>query len=481
MDFLSRITQMFAGQGKDSSLSKEECIRLLKADPLKFEEFEQKYQSAVLQEDCPQRNTDVKITDLSDTVKDIVERIVTGCLLEMYPEYVEHPENFKPVEPKEIYALPKEYRPQFTERYMTKDCNGENYKEILWFYQKFLEEKNPVKKHELYSRFRIGLDLLDLDWVMWEMLDRNVNSIGHWFPALESAVKKQGFFKVPETKIRKIPVTMLQMTRLQYETLTPVTRMIINEYCKKVFELEEGKQYFVKNGVHSNKFDFRNARVVGKDEVNTLGEYLLFNHNLAVNMAGPLNQPSIYGPATTNEWCVREFIDTNDTQEEFSKIRTGALVPDNTYDYIYHGLELRNELRAFVDFDTKQILGICQYWDPDTMKHRFNTYSDADMPTQKHDAVVFGVYEDVLTKRFNDTKDLIRDKLQVVVDNMGLHGQWSIDIMEKKSVKDYAEMTNESEDDFYIIDMALAAQSAFSERFKDVLKPVQENWLPTIE
>lgn len=42
-------------------------------------------------------------------------------------------------------------------------------------------------------------------------------------------------------------------------------------------------------------------------------------------------------------------------------------------------------------------------------------------------------------------------------------------------------MTKESEDDFYIIDMALAAQSAFSERFKDVLKPVQENWLPTIE
>ena len=62
-----------------------------------------------------------------------------------------------------------------------------------------------------------------------------------------------------------------------------------------------------------------------------------------------------------------------------------------------------------------------------------------------------------------------------------VEGQWSIDIMEKKSVKDYAEMSKDSEDDFYIIDMALAAQSAFSERFKDVLKPVQENWLPTIE
>ena len=481
MDIISRITQMFSGKKEDNSLTKQECIQLLKTDPEKFEEFEKRYQNAVLQEDYPQRDTNTKILDMSETIKNIIDRIVTGCLLETYPEYVEHPESFKPVEIDEIYSLPKEFRPQFTEKYTTKDCKGENYKEILWFYQKSLEEKNSLKKQELYSRFRIGLDLLDLDWVMYEILNRNVNSIGYWFPSLKSAVEKQSFFKVPDTKIRKLPLTMLQMTRLQYESLTPVTRRIINEYCKKVFELGEDKQYFVKNGVYSNKFDFRNCRVVGKEEVDTLGEYLLFNHNLAVSMAGPLNKPSIYGPATTNEWCVREFIDTNDTQDEFYKIRTGILVPDKAYDYIYHGLELRNELRAFVDFDTKEIFGICQYWDPDTMKHRFNNYSDSDMPTTKHDAIVFGVYEDILTQRFNNTKDLIKEKLQDVVNNMDLHGQWSIDIMEKKSVKDYAGMTKDSDDEFYIIDMALATQSAFSERFKDVLKPVQETLLPTNE
>ena len=40
----------------------------------------------------------------------------------------------------------------------------------------------------------------------------------------------------------------------------------------------EDKEYFIKTGTYSSKFDFRNARVSGPKEVRELGEYLLFIH-----------------------------------------------------------------------------------------------------------------------------------------------------------------------------------------------------------
>lgn len=467
------------------SIRKEDCIKLLKADPSKFEELERKYKDALIEEDR-QLNVirpSTSLTNENEVLKDIIERIVIGCIKETYPEMIDVPDDYKPVELDEIYALPKYIRPQFTERYTTKDCNGDNYPLLMWYYDKYLKAKekgNTKKARELYNRFRQGLDLMDLDFVMYEMLGCNKNSIGYWYPKLYEAVQKQQFFKVPETVIRKIPVTMLQMTRLQFDTLTPTTMKIINEYCRRVFNLDDNKEYFIKNGVFSSKFDFRNCRVI-PSEVKALGEYLTFIHNQASTMAGFTNNISIYGPATTNEWCVREFIDTDNTVLDFANIRNGHENEEMKHDYIYHGLELRNELRAFVDFDNKKILGIVQYWNPAVMNDRFNNHADSHTPTMTHDAIVYGVYEEALTKRFEDTKDMIMEKLLPIVENTDLKGQWSIDIMEKRSVKDYANMSADEDDDFYIIDMALASQSAFADRFKELIKQTDENWIPELK
>lgn len=62
-----------------------------------------------------------------------------------------------------------------------------------------------------------------MDGLTYEMLGLNRNSIGHWLPALCAAVDKQSFFKVPKTRVIKVPITMLQLSRLDYGLLTPGT------------------------------------------------------------------------------------------------------------------------------------------------------------------------------------------------------------------------------------------------------------------
>ena len=99
-----------------------------------------------------------------------------------------------------------------------------------------------------------------------------------------------------------------------------------------------------------------------------LGEYLLYIHFQALQTAGPLSKPRIYGVSTTNEWVVREFI------------------PDlENNPCIYHGLPLHTEYRVFVDCDTKDVIGISPYLEPETMLKRFSGEEDANIPHQMHD------------------------------------------------------------------------------------------------
>ena len=121
-------------------------------------------------------------------------------------------------------------------------------------------------------------------------------------------------------------------------SLTPSTLCIVYEFCQKFFGLDPEKEYFIKIGTYSSKFDFRNAHVSGEKEVRELGEYLLFIHFQALCMAhydlSCRNQPCVYGVSTTTEWVVREYIQPKPGAKE-----------------IYFGLPLRPEYRIFVDFD----------------------------------------------------------------------------------------------------------------------------------
>ena len=168
-------------------------------------------------------------------------------------------------------------------------------------------------------------------------------------------------------------------------------------------------------------------------------------------MCSMLNSRPTYGVSTTNEWVVREYIED---------------VENNPT--IYRGMPLHTEYRFFADFDTKQILGVSSYWRPDVMKQRFGHEKDADSPHNFHDYIIYSMHEPVLMKRYEDNVDRVRENLMNIIENTALTGQWSIDIMQNG-------------DEFHIIDMAVAENSALKDCVPEgLLRKEKENWIPEL-
>lgn len=219
----------------------------------------------------------------------------------------------------------------------------------------------------------------------------------------------------------------------------------------EVFDLDVNKEYFIKTGTYSSKFDFRNAVVKGESEVKELGEYLLYIHHQANQMAGMLNNVSIPGVSTTNEWVVREYIPDKENNP-----------------CIYKGMPLHTEYRFFIDFDTKEILGVSPYWRSDVMKKSFSKERVGNNPDKAHDYVIYTMHEEVLYDRYNKNLEKVSDEINKLIKNVNLSGQWSLDVMQNG-------------DDFWLIDMALANESALRDVVpKEKLKQQRIDWIPKI-
>ena len=192
------------------------------------------------------------------------------------------PDDYQDVTLDDLQEIPEAYRPDLTGTLYKKDIAENTSSALLYEYKMYLENTNPKIKQQFYNMFRQGFDILDLYSLTYKIIDQNRNSMGYWLPTMTGAVKNQDFFKIPATKILKVPLSLLQLTRQEYTALTPATMRIVDEFCYKAFGLEPDKEYFIKTGTFSSKFDFRNAHVVGEKEVNELGEYLLFIHYQAL-------------------------------------------------------------------------------------------------------------------------------------------------------------------------------------------------------
>lgn len=476
------LKSIFGSKADKVALSKEEIAEFLKTDPETLQKFEDSYKSHVLKNETLSDNffeINAKqitkerkkyfLSDITSERKDydaIVQRIVSE-LLEQAAVYscdskqdcIETfnvlRDDYMDVTLDDLQKIPEAYRPDLSGTLYKKDIAEDTSSALLYEYKMYLESTNPKVKQHFYDMFRQGLDILDLDPITYKIIDRNQNSMGYWLPALADAVKNQDFFKIPATKILKVPLPLLQLTRQEYTSLTPATMRIVDEFCYKAFGLEPDKEYFIKTGTFSSKFDFRNAHVVGEKEVNELGEYLLFIHYQALRHAhydlSGRNQPIMYGMSTTTEWVVREYI------------QPSAETPE-----IYYGLPLRPEYRVFVDFDADEILGISPYWEPDMMKKRFGHAEDSGNPDKVHDYIIYCAMEEELMKQYMENKNIVIQKLKDMLPQINLTGQWSVDVMQNGS-------------DFYIIDMALAANSALKECVPDgLLKSIEEDWIPRI-
>lgn len=306
---------------------------------------------------------------LSDTgvIRFDGERLTTIPALAPVPE--------KYVTESDVNALQTGERPQLAGELIHRQIDAVNYPLLLDMWRRATDPKRSARqRHEAYGMFRTGLDLLDLDPVMYRMLDMNPASIGHWLPALVKANEGKTFFRIPKTTIAKAPLTLLQLSRVEYESLTAATLDVVDRWAQAAFRL-----------------------------------YL---QSQAVEMAGPLSQPATYGVSTTNEMVVREYIpDTHDLPT------------------IYMGLPLRCEYRCFIDCDTDELLGIHPYWDPKVMNHRFRDWPDSDNPHMRHDAVTYKLREPSLMREYEATKDLVATHVAGLLPGLDLAGQWSLDIM----------------------------------------------------
>ena len=456
-----------AGSVMTENINFDEIAKILKISPEALKAFEEAYKNKVLaipgdtyfsvskkQADQMKMAQDETNQDLTNIIDRIVNELLADTQVISFKNGELSSSQFRvsfndPVTLEELMKIPVSVRPQLTGRYTTKDTKGEAYPLLLRTYKRYLEEKDPVKKKHAYHIFRQGLDIQNIDPVLYEILGMNPNSISKWFPALVCAVQQQNFFVLPETVIIKVPMTLLQLTRLEYQCLNLTTLNILDRYCYKVFGLNEEQEYFVKTGTFSSKFDFRNAHVFGAKEVRELGEYLMYIQNTACLMASPFNKPVIYGMSTTNEWCVREYIKDKENNP-----------------CIYKGMPLHTEYRIFVDAELNEVIGYNPYWDPVIMKNRFS--QELTDPHMKHDYIVFLNHEDVLMKRYKENIDRIVAAIKNMLPYLNLVGQWSIDIMQNG-------------DDFYIIDMALAENSALYECVpEDKRRITEENWIPTL-
>lgn len=459
MSLLSALTAALTRTSKDKNIiSKDEVAEMLKTTPEALDAFENAYNEASIREASKSDNLfDVNSRQAASMVRSdtpetsrkveiLTERIVDEILSISGTKRLTDA-NTSFVTSNDIMSVPENVRPQLTGHLMKVDIDEPSYLATFSMLRRFKETGDM----HAYHMFRQGLDILDLDPVTYEVLGMNRNSIGHWFPALKAAYDNQDFFKVPATKIVKVPLPLLQLTRNDYFSLTPTTLDIVNRWVYEAFDLDENKTYFVKTGTYSSKFDFRNAKVTTPKEVRELGSYLLFIHFQALQMASPLSSPCIYGVSTTNEWCVREYIEDKE---------------DNPC--IYHGMPLHTEYRVFIDCDTDEVLGIAPYWKPDVMKKRFTTGTDADTADMKHDYIIYKMHEDKLMARYEANKDMIVERVKDMLPNINLEGQWSLDIMQNG-------------DDFWLIDMATADTSALNDCVPAVLlKKAPENWIPQL-
>lgn len=432
-------------KNKDNTLGN--IVELFKNNEQQFNKFEDFYKNNVLTEisdnyfeiNSRQASEDITVNDCGidyELVNRIVNELVDGT------ELIEIKDNnlivktlkceFEPIKDlSSLEKIDKNKQVQFTKNLTKYDIPQYDSIKLLLS----LAKMN-------YDMFRGALETLDISPILYQILNCNKNSIGYWLPKIVGISD----FKIPNTKIIKVPLSLLQLGRVfEYNQITPTTFEIINRYCQKVFELDLDKSYFIKNGVYSSKFDFRNAKVTTPQEVRELGQYLFYIHQQSCQMANLLNNISIYGCGTTNEWVVREYIE--------SPVK----------ETIYMGLPLNTEYRIFVDFDRKTILSSNQYWDKEVMIRRFKeNRNNHDV----HDMITFNMASERLEKTYNENIHKVEEMVQKLLDNnIKMKGQWSIDIMQV-------------ENDFYLIDMALAENSYYYDRIpKELRKPIKEDWL----
>ena len=178
---------------------KDAIAELLKVQPEKLEEFEAAYKQAALSEDDISDNFfEVNSRQASaishsrpipenideDTLKALITRAVDELssktpVLAISDGKVNQitlpclPDGTPEITNDDIKVLPESLRPQVTGHLMKVDINDMSYLHVLQFYINARDARDEKLRHNMYGMFRQGLDILDLDHVLYEMLGQN--------------------------------------------------------------------------------------------------------------------------------------------------------------------------------------------------------------------------------------------------------------------------------------------------------------------
>lgn len=244
-----------------------------------------------------------------------------------------------------------------------------------------------------------------------ERESRNPNNFSYWFPKLKENLKGEAFI-LPKTLIVDLPAEFVGCTLEEEEgDFDKLMNWIIRTQLTEKVQQEFGNECFLKNGCYSGKFQFNKTCYI-KD----------------------ISAKSIY-----NHWKhIEEDSLCLDTCGNFEMIFREYIRAHCSLGKMYDGMPIRPELRVFYNFDNHKILYSVNYWDWD--------YCSKSLLDEDYDALEKASRD--LQFVFANRHEFIENLLEFALQKVPLTGQWSIDVMIEGS-------------NFYIIDMALARQSAY--------------------
>lgn len=306
----------------------------------------------------------------------------------------------------------------------------------------YVKAKN-IQKRKMYSNMLLrGISLLDLTTDSYERRNMNPNNMSYWLRPLKDGISSvDSELIIPKTEIYHMPIEMSQLLQHDWKTETnQKTRDLLNNILFDSFKLDENKEYFIKLGNFSSKFEFANAHI---DDPKSIGDYF----NVIANFAQMVNAD------LTNELVVRQWIPNYDNRPT-----------------IYDGMPLRTEFRCFVDFDLDDFIAIVPYWDPQLMRKTLRKHAQTFGGNFERDIRVYEQIEDELMQDYNDSVNAVKQMVKSIIPHIKLHGRWALDIMK-------------TQNKYYAIDMQLMDDSALQslipkETLDNNLKKRSDNGYP---
>jgi len=249
---------------------------------------------------------------------------------------------------------------------------------------------------------------------MFKYIAQNPNNISSWFSKIENCG-----MRVPKTII--VPTGEEVMKALFMDNRVDNYNIIYHFVMDKIMPvLKENNMFFVfmKNGTFSNKFNFgESCKCRASAE------------EIALHLI-EIGYTSLYlGAGGISEVALREFVGS------------WKYIQDNI-PCIYNGMPLRPEFRVFYDFDEGKVLYTVNYWDKE--------YCQDAISKNATDKIVYNTVYPKIEEFYEKHKEQVAEMVGNATKNVEMTGKWSIDVM-----------YDEESDDYWLIDMAVAEQSAY--------------------